>query len=265
MDKVTCIVVGAGPAGSACALALARKGIETVLFERGRVPGEKNVASFTLYTSVLKQLIPDFRKDLPVERIVVRTDHVYLGPSDTKSLQSYNYRWADDPIAFTAFRRKFDAWLARKAVDAGVQLMSGMKVDDLIQDGDRVIGVSLGGQDRAYPIRALMYHEVVNDEVGGDPRCFGASPAGFHAANWERARRHPRAMLATSTHDTKRSEDVRAESAALTWRAGATTGAWPGVQPFGGEGLSERGNPRIWAVAGLARIHGRVVKIEFGH
>jgi hypothetical protein len=40
---------------------------------------------------------------------------------------------------------------------------------DHLHDDDRVIGVSLGGQDRAYPIRALMYHEAVNDEVGGVP------------------------------------------------------------------------------------------------
>ena len=168
MDKVTCIVVGAGPAGSACALALARKGIETVLFERGRVPGEKNVSSFVLYTTELKQLIPDFRKDLPVERIVVRTDHVYLGPTDTKSLQSYNYRWADDPIAFTAFRRKFDAWLARKAVDAGVQLMRGMKVDDLIKDGDRVIGVRVG-EEELYAdvvVGADGFHSIVGEKSG---------------------------------------------------------------------------------------------------
>ena len=73
MDKVTCIVVGAGPAGSGCALALARMGIETVLFERGRMPGEKNVSSFVLYTDELKRLIPDFRNDLPVERTVDQT------------------------------------------------------------------------------------------------------------------------------------------------------------------------------------------------
>lgn len=50
MDKVECIVVGAGPAGAACALGLARKGIETVLLERGQEAGEKNVASFVLFT-----------------------------------------------------------------------------------------------------------------------------------------------------------------------------------------------------------------------
>jgi len=48
------------------------------------------------------------------------------------------------------------------------------------------------------------------NEVGGDPRRFGVGLAEFHAANLERSARFPRAMLATSTHDTKRGEDVRA-------------------------------------------------------
>lgn len=34
---------------------------------------------------------------------------------------------------------------------------------------DRVIGVSLGGEARAYPVRVLEWHEIVNDEVGGLP------------------------------------------------------------------------------------------------
>ncbi|MHC4769837.1 MAG: DUF3179 domain-containing protein [Planctomycetota bacterium] len=40
---------------------------------------------------------------------------------------------------------------------------------DHLRDDDRVVGVSLGGHARAYPIRALIYHEAVNDEVGGVP------------------------------------------------------------------------------------------------
>lgn len=46
-------------------------------------------------------------------------------------------------------------------------------------------------------------------EVGGDPGQFGTSPAAFHHANRLRARQWPHAMLATSTHDTKRGEDAR--------------------------------------------------------
>jgi (1->4)-alpha-D-glucan 1-alpha-D-glucosylmutase len=55
------------------------------------------------------------------------------------------------------------------------------------------------------------------NEVGGDPGRFSLAVDDFHAANLERARRFPRQMLATTTHDTKRSGDVRARLAALSW------------------------------------------------
>lgn len=53
MDKVECIVVGAGPAVSACAIELARRGVKTVVLERGEQVGHKNVASFAIFGSVL--------------------------------------------------------------------------------------------------------------------------------------------------------------------------------------------------------------------
>src|SRR5262249_49924906 len=48
------------------------------------------------------------------------------------------------------------------------------------------------------------------NEVGGTPRQFGNLPAAFHTRNLERLHSWPYALLATSTHDSKRSEDVRA-------------------------------------------------------
>jgi (1->4)-alpha-D-glucan 1-alpha-D-glucosylmutase len=56
---------------------------------------------------------------------------------------------------------------------------------------------------RHFPLSSL-------NEVGGDLRQFGMSPAAFHARNLDRRQLWPHALLATSTHDTKRSEDVRA-------------------------------------------------------
>lgn len=54
------------------------------------------------------------------------------------------------------------------------------------------------------------HHRLASlNDVGGDPRHFGLSVNAFHAANQYRARFTPHTMLATSTHDTKRSEDVR--------------------------------------------------------
>jgi (1->4)-alpha-D-glucan 1-alpha-D-glucosylmutase len=51
---------------------------------------------------------------------------------------------------------------------------------------------------------------VAVNEVGGSPRQFGIPVSEFHEANRKRSEHWPFSMLATSTHDTKRSEDVRA-------------------------------------------------------
>ncbi|MDJ0770011.1 MAG: malto-oligosyltrehalose synthase [Ilumatobacter sp.] len=72
-----------------------------------------------------------------------------------------------------------------------------------------------GAEDCAF-YRYLRLASVC--EVGGDPGRFGRTVAEFHEENLERSAGQPLAMLAGSTHDTKRSEDVRARSAALTWR-----------------------------------------------
>ena len=62
------------------------------------------------------------------------------------------------------------------------------------------------------------------NEVGGDPSRFGVSVDEFHRQNRARLREWPAAMLTSSTHDTKRSEDVRARISVLSevptdWRA----------------------------------------------
>jgi len=56
-----------------------------------------------------------------------------------------------------------------------------------------------------------VYNRLISlNEVGGHPEQFGGSVEWFHQRAALRALRWPHAMLTTSTHDTKRSEDVRA-------------------------------------------------------
>jgi (1->4)-alpha-D-glucan 1-alpha-D-glucosylmutase len=69
-----------------------------------------------------------------------------------------------------------------------------------------------GVEDTAFYRYARLL--ALND-VGGDPGRFNVSVADFHAGNAERARRFPRNLLVTQTHDTKRSGDVRARIGAL--------------------------------------------------
>jgi (1->4)-alpha-D-glucan 1-alpha-D-glucosylmutase len=73
--------------------------------------------------------------------------------------------------------------------------------------------VAKGDEDTAF----YRYNRlIVLNEVGGHPARFGVPLGAFHAAAAERARRWPTTMLGSSTHDTKRSEDVRARLAVLS-------------------------------------------------
>ena len=78
-----------------------------------------------------------------------------------------------------------------------------------------------GVEDTAF----YRYNRLVSlNEVGGHPDLFGNSPAAFHDRNRANQRSWPHTMLTTSTHDTKRSEDVRVRIDVLSempdaWRA----------------------------------------------
>jgi (1->4)-alpha-D-glucan 1-alpha-D-glucosylmutase len=63
-----------------------------------------------------------------------------------------------------------------------------------------------GLEDTAF----YRYNRLISlNDVGGDLHRFGTTTPEFHLANQERLRCWPHTMLATSTHDSKRSEDVR--------------------------------------------------------
>ena len=64
-----------------------------------------------------------------------------------------------------------------------------------------------GVEDTAF----YVYNRLVSlNEVGGEPGRFGVRPEAVHAYNQDRQARWPYALSPLSTHDTKRSEDVRA-------------------------------------------------------
>ena len=78
--------------------------------------------------------------------------------------------------------------------------------------------VAKGDEDTAF----YRYSRLLAlNEVGGHPAHFGLSLKAFHAAAEHRAKRTPYDLLGSSTHDTKRSEDVRARLAVLSELAGA--------------------------------------------
>ena len=51
---------------------------------------------------------------------------------------------------------------------------------------DRVVGISIGGETRAYPLRVLAWHEVVNDTLGGVPIAVTYNPLSEGVAVFDR-------------------------------------------------------------------------------
>ncbi|MQA32029.1 malto-oligosyltrehalose synthase [Modestobacter roseus] len=95
-----------------------------------------------------------------------------------------------------------------------------------------------GVEDSAYYRWARF---VALNEVGGDPARFGSTVAEFHDAQRHRAERRPESMTTLSTHDTKRSEDVRARLAVLAEIPGEWAGlvrGWLGRHPLADRSLA---------------------------
>ena len=100
---------------------------------------------------------------------------------------------------------------------------------------------------------------VALNEVGGDPARFGVSPAEFHAAAPAAVAVWPRTMTTLSTHDTKRSEDVRARLAVLAEIPGEWAAAVRGAGPPRTRCRTARWScwpGRTWSAPGRSRPSG---------
>ncbi len=142
-NKTDVIIVGAGPAGIACAITLARAGKEVVLIERGLFAGSKNVFGGAIYTRPTKEIFPNFEQEAPLERRNITHNFMILGEEDSTSI---SYR-KDGNESYSVIRGKFDRWMAQKAKEAGVILVEQTVVRELIKNGTKVVGVKTELED----------------------------------------------------------------------------------------------------------------------
>jgi electron transfer flavoprotein-quinone oxidoreductase len=147
-EKFDAIVVGAGPAGSACGYTLAKAGLNTLVVERGKFPGAKNMWGGAYYGPLLYELFPNFWEEAPVERYIKRRKFSFLTEDSALSVDFATTKFDNPPYnGFSILRAKFDRWLASKAEQAGAIVASGLQADDLLWEGSKVSGIKAGGDD----------------------------------------------------------------------------------------------------------------------
>jgi electron transfer flavoprotein-quinone oxidoreductase len=139
------VVVGAGLAGSAAAMVMAREGLNVALVERGQKPGGKNYFGGAIYTHAIEEVLPDFMERRPkFERPVTEAGFWFLSKDGglTRVVTEGGELDNEPPDAYTALRADFDLWWAEQAQEAGAFLIPKTTVEDFIRAADgQVIGV----------------------------------------------------------------------------------------------------------------------------
>jgi electron transfer flavoprotein-quinone oxidoreductase len=162
--KFDVIIVGAGPAGTTASYLLAKAGLEVLQLERGAYPGAKNVFGGILYTPVLNRLIPNFWEEAPVERNIKGIKMFIISEKNAVSfgIESEEHNQPPYNNSFTVSRPKFDRWYAQKAQDAGAMLITDTIVDDLLWDGNKVVGVRARGGEGEVSADIVIVADGVN-------------------------------------------------------------------------------------------------------
>ncbi len=130
-------VVGAGPAGSATALLLARTGARVLLVDRARFPREKPCSEYLSpeSTRVLERLGKDVLAAVAAASPARLTGMKVVAPSGTEVVGRF------ETFSFALPRIRFDTILRAAAEAAGAEVREGVKVEEMLYDGGAVGGV----------------------------------------------------------------------------------------------------------------------------
>lgn len=130
MDRCEVLIIGAGPAGSACARQLGRAGLDVVMLERQRFPRDK-VCGGWVTPAVLEEMevaAPEYARDRVLQPIA--GFRVGLIGATGKDIEY------DRTISYGIRRCEFDEYLARRC---GARLMEGAALASLERAGDEWI------------------------------------------------------------------------------------------------------------------------------
>jgi len=162
------IVVGAGPAGSATALLLARGGARVLLLDRARFPRDKPCSEYLSpeTTTLLRRLGGGIVEAVAAASHARLTGMKVVAPSGAEMIGRFDR--TGDRFSFALPRTSFDTILRHAAETAGAVVREGVKVEDLLYDRGAVGGVIAG---ETYRTRVVVgadgLRSVVARRLGG--------------------------------------------------------------------------------------------------
>lgn len=170
-EKFDCIIVGAGVAGLAAAMTLARNNMKFLLIERGEFAGAKNVSGGVLWGNDLAKLVPEYwKEDGGWDRYI---NHRRLSFMDKESCFSIDFKsshFNEPPYSgVVVLRSKFDLWLADKvqeAIDESDYAMdsfiaTNILVEEILMEDGKAVGIRTG--DEKFYADSVIIAEGVNN------------------------------------------------------------------------------------------------------
>ncbi|HXL34661.1 MAG TPA: electron-transfer flavoprotein:ubiquinone oxidoreductase [Gemmatimonadales bacterium] len=164
------LIVGAGPAGLACAIELAhlaqreRTELNIGVLEKAEALGEHSLSGAVVNPRAFRELFPDlkdadfpFRGPVTKERVaLLSSHHAFTLPTPPTMHNAGNY---------VASLCEMVRWLGERAAGLGVNVFTGFPAASLLVDGERVAGVrtAVTGLDRAG--RPLSNYMAPNDLI----------------------------------------------------------------------------------------------------
>jgi geranylgeranyl reductase family protein len=291
VNRYDVAVVGAGPAGSLVACHLASAGARTLLLDKATFPRDKPCGGGV--TGRALRMLP-FSIDPVVEDVVERAELTL----------DYAHRFGREaraPICWMTQRRRLDAYLVERAVEAGAEFHDGTRIADELPDarivlgadgangvtaqllglgGDIVHGVALEGNVRHGDVDPERYRATMVIELGVVPGGYGwVFPKGDHVnvgvggwlAEGPRLREHLKRLCREHGIDPDAVQDVRGHrlpmrrpSTRIARANSALIGDAAGlVDPFSGDGMYEAFySAKLAAAAALDVLEGRARSME---
>jgi electron transfer flavoprotein-quinone oxidoreductase len=171
-EKFDCIIVGAGVAGLAAAMTLARNNIKFLLIEKGEFAGAKNVSGGVIWGQDLAKLVPDYWKDEAAgwDRFINHRRLTFLDEESAFSLDFKSRHFNEPPYSgVIVLRSKFDRWLANKVEDAIAEseysmdsfIATNILVEEILMEGDKAVGIRTG--DEIFYADSVIIAEGVNN------------------------------------------------------------------------------------------------------